>query len=52
MAGWAYQAEGIFKEIFDESLLLFISVGLPQKWEEDAIHELRQSNRRENTIIT
>ena len=50
--GWAYQTGGIFKEVFDESILLFLAVGLPQKWEEDAIHELKQSSRGESTIIT
>ena len=28
--GWAYQPGGIFNEVFDESLLLFISYGFPQ----------------------
>ena len=49
--GWAYQPGGIFKEVFDESILLFLAVGLPQKWEEDAIHELKQFSRGKTTII-
>ena len=52
MQSWAYQSGGIFKEVFDEKILLFLAVGLTQKWEEDAIYELKQSNQGKTTIIT
>ena len=34
MNAWACQPGAIFKEILDESLLLVLSFGFPQKWEE------------------
>ena len=49
--GWAYQPGGIFKEVFDEKILLLISFGFPQKWEEMAILELKKYSRPETEII-
>ena len=44
--GWAYQPGGAFNQVFDESLLLFISYGFPQRWLDKAIIELEEFNRR------
>ena len=47
--GWAYQPGGIFNEVFDESLLLFISYGFPQRWLDSAIQELKEFKREKQT---
>jgi hypothetical protein len=49
--GWAYQPGGIFQDVFDESILLFLSFGLPQKWEENAILELKEFSRAKPKLM-
>ena len=49
--GWAYQPGGIFQDVFDESILLFLSYGLPQKWEDNAIIELKEFSRPKNKTL-
>ena len=45
MNAWACQPGAIFKEVLDETLLLLLSFGFPQKWEEMAIQELKESSK-------
>ena len=48
MNAWACQPGAIFKEILDESILLVLSFGFPQKWEEMAIAELKSASKSES----
>ena len=45
MNALALQPGAVFKEIIDESILLLLSFGFPQKWEEMAIAELKESSQ-------
>ena len=51
MNAWALQPGAAFKEIISESILLLLSFGFPQKWEEMAIAELKDSSQENSEII-
>ena len=51
MNAWALQPGAAFKEIISESILLLLSFGFPQKWEEMAIAELKDSSQENSKII-